>query len=170
MLSCYRMAGFVESAHCLLVRWEIMMTSSNGNIFRVTGHLCGEFTGHRWIPHTKASKAELSCFLWSEPGINSWVNNREAGDLRCHRAHHDAIVMGCDLNDRNFFSPQVRQIMINFPYYGTGNPFDFVLYFLSQWTAFIIWKWLFASSISCYDFVLCHRYWFLLTSRLQQYC
>ena len=27
-----------------------MMTSSNGNIFRVTGHLCGKFTGHRWIP------------------------------------------------------------------------------------------------------------------------
>ena len=24
---------------------SIMMTSSNGNIFRVTGHLCGEFTG-----------------------------------------------------------------------------------------------------------------------------
>ena len=23
------------------------MASSNGNIFRVTGHLCGEFTGHR---------------------------------------------------------------------------------------------------------------------------
>ena len=42
-----------------------MMTSSNGNIFRVTGHLCGEFTGPRWIPHTKASDAELWCFLWS---------------------------------------------------------------------------------------------------------
>ena len=42
-----------------------MMTSSNGNIFRVTGHLCEEFTGPRWIPHTKASDAELSCFLWS---------------------------------------------------------------------------------------------------------
>ena len=25
-----------------------MMTSSNGNIFRVTGLLCGEFIGHRW--------------------------------------------------------------------------------------------------------------------------
>ena len=36
-----------------------MMTSSNGNIFRVTGPLCGEFTGHQWIPHTKASDAEL---------------------------------------------------------------------------------------------------------------
>ena len=36
-----------------------MMTSSNENIFRVTGHLCGEFPGPRWIPHTKASNAEL---------------------------------------------------------------------------------------------------------------
>ena len=44
-----------------------MMTSSNGNTFRVTGHLCGEFTGHRWIPGTKASGAELCCFLWSAP-------------------------------------------------------------------------------------------------------
>ena len=42
-----------------------MTTSSNGNIFRVTGLLCGEFTGPRWIPHTKASDAELWCFLWS---------------------------------------------------------------------------------------------------------
>ena len=42
-----------------------MMTSSNGNISRITGHLCGEFTGPRWIPHTKASDAELWCFLWS---------------------------------------------------------------------------------------------------------
>ena len=25
-----------------------MMTSSNGNIFRVTGPLCGEVTGYRW--------------------------------------------------------------------------------------------------------------------------
>ena len=44
-----------------------MMTSSNGNMFRVTGHLCGEFTGPRWIPRTKASDAELWCLLWSAP-------------------------------------------------------------------------------------------------------
>ena len=25
--------------------------------------------------------------------INDWVNNREAGDLRCYRAHYDVIVM-----------------------------------------------------------------------------
>ena len=29
--------------------------------------LCGEFTGHRWIPLTKASDVELWCFLWSAP-------------------------------------------------------------------------------------------------------
>ena len=44
----------------------LMMTSSNGNFFRVTGTLFGGiFTGHRWIPLTKASDAELWCFLWS---------------------------------------------------------------------------------------------------------
>ena len=43
-------------------RWW-MMTSSNGNFFRVTSYLCGEFTDHRWIPRTKASDAEFWCFL-----------------------------------------------------------------------------------------------------------
>ena len=42
---------------------SIKWTSSNGNIFRVTGHLCGEFTGPWWIPY--ASDVKLLCFLWS---------------------------------------------------------------------------------------------------------
>ena len=46
-------------------RGKFLMTSWNGNIFRVTGPLCGESTGHRWIPRAKASYAELWCFLWS---------------------------------------------------------------------------------------------------------
>ena len=46
--------------------WNLM-TSSNGNKFRTTGHLCGEFTGHRWIPRTKVSDAEHWCFIWSVP-------------------------------------------------------------------------------------------------------
>ena len=75
----------------------VMMTSSNGNIFHVTGHLCGEFTGHRWIALTKASDADLWCFLWSASEINDWVNNREAGDLKCYRAHYDITVMSTDV-------------------------------------------------------------------------
>ena len=76
--------------------FKCMMTSSNGNIFSVTGHLCGEFTCPRWTPRTKASDQwwrgalmfSLIC-VW----INDWVNNREAGDLRRYRAHYDVIVM-----------------------------------------------------------------------------
>ena len=45
----------------------IMMTSSNGNIFRDTDPLCGKLICHRWIPRTQASDAELWCFLWSTP-------------------------------------------------------------------------------------------------------
>ena len=73
---------------------KTMMTSSNENLFRVTGHLCGEFTGPRWFPHTKASDAELWCLLcvW----INGFVNSREAGDLRCYCAHCGVTVMLCE--------------------------------------------------------------------------
>ena len=73
--------------HCT-VEWLglVMMTSTNGNIFHVTGHLCGEFTGDKgqW---RRASMFSLIC-VW----INNWVNNREAGDLRGYRAHHDVTV------------------------------------------------------------------------------
>ena len=69
------------------------MTSSNRNIFCVTGPLCGEFTSHRWIPLTKASNAELWSFCWIYSWINGWVNNRKAGYLRRHRAHYDVTVM-----------------------------------------------------------------------------
>ena len=61
--------------------------------FRGTGHLCGEFNGDRWIPHTKAIGTELWCFLWSAPWIHGWVDTRKAGDLRRHRAYYDVIVM-----------------------------------------------------------------------------
>ena len=43
----------------------IMMTSSNDNIFHVTGPLWRESTVQRWIPLTMASDTELWCFLWS---------------------------------------------------------------------------------------------------------
>ena len=43
----------------------INMTSSNGNIFRVSGSLTGESTGHSWIALTKANNADFWCFLWS---------------------------------------------------------------------------------------------------------
>ena len=67
-----------------------MMTSSNGDIFRVTGHLCGEVTGEFPIqrPVRRSFDGFFIC-LW----INGWVNNCEVGDLRRHRVHYDVVVM-----------------------------------------------------------------------------
>ena len=73
-----------------------MMTSSNESIFRITGHLCGEFTGHLWIPNTKASDAKLSLIILICVWINDLINNGEAGDLRRHRAHYDVPIMNID--------------------------------------------------------------------------
>ena len=83
------------------------MTPSNGNFSRITGPLCGEFAGHWWIPRTKASDAELWCFLWSTTWINGWINNRETGDLRRHRAYYDVIIM----KGFRHYWPFVREII-----------------------------------------------------------
>ena len=67
-----------------------MMTSSNGNIFRVTGTLWGEATGHRWIPLTKASDARPWCHcnvssqfivLWDR-WLQYWIR-----DFQTHLGH-----------------------------------------------------------------------------------
>ena len=68
------------------------MTSSNGNIFRVTGPLYGEFTGPGEFPAQRPVTRRFDVFLiWAR--INGWENNREAGDLRRHRGHYDVNVM-----------------------------------------------------------------------------
>ena len=53
-----------------------MMTSSNGNSVRVTGLLCGEFTGHKWIPLTEASDAEV---WWFNLRLNKRLNTQSWG-------------------------------------------------------------------------------------------
>ena len=70
-----------------------MMTSSNGNIFRVTGPLSPVNFPHKgqW---RGALMFSLIC-AW----INAWVNNREAGDLRRYRAHCDVTVMDLCCNE-----------------------------------------------------------------------
>ena len=71
---------------------SIMMTSSNENIFRVTGHLRGNHQSPLTSPHKGQWHGPLTFSLicvW----INDWVNNREAGDLRRYRTHYDVTVM-----------------------------------------------------------------------------
>ena len=73
-------------SHCYVMTWACLMTSSNGNIFRVIGPCAGEF------PHKGQWRGALIFSLicaWT----NGWVNNRYVGDLRRHRVHYDATVM-----------------------------------------------------------------------------
>ena len=74
---------------CIILKWHwhfcsptalySMMTSSKGNIFRVTGPLCGEFTQ---FPAQRPVTRGFDDFF-----------DREAGDLRRQRVHYDVIVM-----------------------------------------------------------------------------
>ena len=50
----------------LFILWRInilMMTSSNGNIFRVTGPWWGEFTGHWWFPSQRPVTRSFGVFF-----------------------------------------------------------------------------------------------------------
>ena len=69
-----------------------MITSSNGSIFHVAGHLCGEFTGPRWIPAQRPVTRSFDVFFDMIPN-QPLSKNREAGDLRRHRAHNYVTVM-----------------------------------------------------------------------------
>ena len=50
-------------------------------------------TGHRWIPLTKASDAELWFFSVICTWTNDSANNRDTDDLKRHCAHYDVTVM-----------------------------------------------------------------------------
>ena len=100
-----------EAERCLGVQ---MMTSSNGNIFHVTCPLRGEFTGHRWIPRTKASDAGFDVFYlclnkrvskqaggwWSEtPSCSLWrhCNAISSHFLSCRTY----LLSGCEIIPTN---------------------------------------------------------------------
>ena len=72
----------------ILGRHNHVMTSSNENIFRVTGPLCREFTGTHKGQWRGALMFSLIC-AWT----NGWVNTWDTGDLRRHSTHYDITLM-----------------------------------------------------------------------------
>ena len=70
------------------------MTSSNENIFRVTGPLCGEFTGPGEFHAKRPVMRSFDVFF--DLHLNKWLSKQwygEAGELRRYRDHYDVIVM-----------------------------------------------------------------------------
>ena len=58
-----------------IVSSALMMTSSNRNIFRVTGHLCGEFTGE--FPAQRPVTRSFDIFF--DLRLNKWLSKQSWG-------------------------------------------------------------------------------------------
>ena len=72
-----------------------MMTSSNGNIFRETGPLCGEFAGPGEFPAQRPVTRSFDVFF--DLRLNKRLSKQpEAGELRRHRGHYDISVMSAN--------------------------------------------------------------------------
>ena len=88
----------------------------------------------RWIPHTKASDAELRCFSSIYVWINGWANNREAGDLRPHRGHYDVSAMMFVVFWDTFYK-QISQLVV------CGNLIDKTTQFCELYSDIILqWR------------------------------
>ena len=89
------------------------MTSSNGNIFRVTGHLCGEFTGPGEVPTQRPVTRSFDVFFdlclnkrlnkqpwgwWFEtPSWSLWRQCNVAREGDSYSRHH--MLISCNVNE-----------------------------------------------------------------------
>ena len=97
----------------VLIRWTDMIRQRCIIIISMTLEDTGDIISYAMMPMQKISMMTSSNGIHRSPvssphkgqwrgtlvfslicvRINSWVNNREAGDMRRHRAHYDVIVM-----------------------------------------------------------------------------
>ena len=87
-----------------------IMTSSNGNIFHVTGHLCGEFTGPDEFPTQRPVTRNFDVYFDLRPNkrlskqLWGWWFETQSRPLWCHR-------------NENMYS----NFIISWPWCGTGS-------------------------------------------------
>ena len=95
----------------------------HGNIFRVTGSLWGEFTGHRWIPLTKASTWRLALtFSLICVSTNGSVINLDVGETlsrplwrHCKRRYKVPVNAGHN------YTTDFQTIILCFRYFRQGK-------------------------------------------------
>ena len=88
-----RIVRIVNLVHCNAAA-ALMKKSSTGNIFRVTGPLCGNSPVNS--PHKGQWRGALMFSLILSIGR---IKNRDAVDLRRHRDHYDVTIMHCFENE-----------------------------------------------------------------------
>ena len=144
----------------------IMMTSSNGNIFRVTGPMWGEFSGHRWLPLTKPVTRNFNVFF--NLRLNKLLSKRRhAVDFRRHRAHCNVTVMIMSSNKKNYVYNLARVLTVRHP-----SP-----YTISMWLIDAIW-WRRSQSnlvrvLTCglfgESYTMCSTYFMVILNRVLKY-
>ena len=80
VLKVFRWVQVCKIVAQVVLKRHDMMTLSNENIFRVTGHLCGEYTGHSGEFCKDQWRGSLMFSLicsWT----NGWVNNRSIANF-----------------------------------------------------------------------------------------
>ena len=102
----------------ILLPWlyqSSMMTSSNGNIFRVTGHSCGEFTGPGEFPLQRPVTRSFDVFFDLRPNKRlskqswGWWFETLSCSLWRHRNKMPNIILSELHTQRNLKQPQMWQ-------------------------------------------------------------
>ena len=130
-----------------------MMTSSNGNIFRVTGLLCGEFTGPGEFPTQRPATRSFDVFFdlrlnkrlskqpsgwWFEtPSWSLWRQcnkrhkSRSTFDMTAHKSLHQPLLTICPLKNINVILFKIHnfQLKTRWPFCSDLNVLRMLLSF-----------------------------------------
>ena len=115
---------FDTHSHCQQTLANLVITTFHDDIIKWKHfpRYCPFVRGIHWSPENSPHKGQwhgalkfsLIC-AW----INGWVNNREAGDLKCHHTHYDVTIIAFWL-ERNRHSPcftKENQLCMTWLYY-----------------------------------------------------
>ena len=109
-----------------------MMTPSNENVFPITNRFF--VSGNpRWPVDSPRKGQWRGALVFSSICVwtNGWANNRDAGDLRHHRAHHGVIKMKVNPNSTYHWENQTNA---RTNYIGGRIPVDLIHWYLvSNW-------------------------------------
>ena len=100
--------------HALLCACSVMMTSLNGNIFRVTGHLCGEFTGPGEVPAQRPVTRSFDVFF--DLRLNKRLSKQSWGWWFETLSHplwrHRNVCLFCRIWGRSRFSVNSMKVIL----------------------------------------------------------
>ena len=141
-------------------------TSSNGNIFRVTGFCAGKSPVTGQFPSQRPVTRSFNVFFDLRL-TKRLSNNRDAGDLRHHRTHYDVTVMHKVLEKHTgtlYIYQSTRVNITSNPLWRSQNVWLVFVIFIWKWvqrvvyiTNIIKWETVFWKMYESYHVLLCMK-------------